>query len=117
MTYKKIIEAKDALIKISNQDLSVKSAVRLARMIKSIDKELELFREQHIKISEKYGKEVDGESFKIEECNVEEFNKSVKELLDTETENDYTPIDIDTDVKLTATEVIQLEDFINFNVE
>ena len=81
---------------IKEMALPVKASYAIAKNIKKIEKEIEVYNEERAKLLDKYGeKDEDGnlvvseeQNIKIVPENVEKWNKDLNELLDIEVEVD-----------------------------
>lgn len=114
--FSKLVEATEAFRKLSAQDLEIKKAVEVSRLIKKLEKEYEVFKGNYTKILQKYGKLKDEEAREYEFVgdNREKFTHEVEELMNIECTIDSEPIEINDDIRLSAAQVIALEDFIRF---
>lgn len=119
VTYSEIVSSKAALEALSKKELSVKEAVRLARLIKKLNSELEIFGEKQKEFCEKYGKlSEDGMQYLFEDSeNRAEFERKMTELLAFKIDIGEEKISIKSDIKLPAADVINLETFIKFESE
>lgn len=115
-TFRKLIEATEAFRKLSQQELEIKKAVEVSRLIKLLENEYGVFRENYSKLVKKYGKiENDKtEEYEFDAENAEKFKAEVEELMGVECQIDSEPIEIEDDIRLSASQVIALEGFINF---
>ena len=116
ITFKKLIEATDAFRKLSGQEMEIKKAVEVSRLLRKLEKESEVYKENYTKLIKKYGKLTDEETGKYEfdEDAGKKFSEEVMKLLELECDIDSGKITIDDDVRLSAAQVIALEDFIEF---
>lgn len=114
MNYFDMVKAQEGLTKLSNEKLNVKDAIKVARLIKKLSEESDVYNSQRQRICEKYGTETDDGGYKIAEDKVQDFNKEMTELLETELENDYEVIVIESDCELTVNELISMESFVTF---
>lgn len=117
--YSEIVSAKSALEALSKKELSVSEAVKLARLIKKLNAELEVFGEKQMEFCEKYGKlSDDGTQYLFEDTERRaDFEKSMAELLAFEVDFEKEKICLKSDIRLPAVDVISLESFINFESE
>lgn len=117
--YSEIISAKPALETLSKKELTVKEAVKLARLIKKLNGELEIFGEKQREFCEKYGTlSEDGTQYRFDDLEKRAaFEKSMAELLAFEIDFEEEKICLKSDIKLPAADVINLECFINFESE
>ena len=111
-TIKKILNAKDTLLRISNEQLPIKQSYGIAKIIRAVDPELEFYQKENEKLFKKYGNLTeDGTKYIIATENTETFQKAYDELLNQTVGLDITPVPL-TDVTLSAQEVLHLEGFI-----
>ena len=117
--YSEIISAKPALETLSKKDLTVKEAVALARLIKRLNSELEIFGQKQKEFCEKYGTlSEDGTQYRFDDLEKRaSFEKSMAELLAFEIDFEEEKIRLKSDIKLPAADVIALEAFISFESE
>lgn len=115
MNFLKIERAKSALISLSQQKISVSSAVALARLIKKCDEEIEIFRKQRNDIFCRYGKineEKGIVEFESEEKS-DECAQALNELNNIEIEG-IVPVKIKDEVSISAVDVINLDGLVEF---
>lgn len=117
--YSEIVSAKPALETLSKKDLTVKEAVALARLIKRLNSELEIFGQKQKEFCEKYGTlSEDGTQYRFDDLEKRaSFEKSMAELLAFEVDFEKEKICLKSDIRLPAVDVISLESFINFESE
>ena len=118
-TIEKIINSQEAVNKLADKPLPVKISYRLAKLIKSIESELEVFEGERKKLLERYGTiDKEKQCYNIPNDKTEKFNAEFTQLVGTETELSAEKIDLSNeDIKLTAKEFIALEPFIKFEEE
>ena len=118
-TIEKILNSQEALNKLADKPLPVKISYRLAKVVKTVGTELELYESERKKLLEKYGTpDNENKYYNIPKDKAEMFNTEFTQLLNTETELSAEKIDLSgEDVKLTAKEFIALEPFIVFGEE
>ena len=114
--FSKLIEATEAFRKLSQQELEIKKAVEVSRLIKKLEKEYEVFKENYTKLVKKYGKLKNEDSgvYEFDDVNRDKFNEEVEKLMNIECEIDTEKIEIGDDIRLSAAQVIALDDFISF---
>lgn len=118
-TIEKIINSQEAVNKLADKPLPVKISYRLAKLIKAIESELEVFEGERKKLLERYGTiNEEKQCYNIPNDKAEKFNAEFAQLIGTETELSAEKIDLSNeDIKLTAKEFIALEPFIKFEEE
>ncbi|BDQ01943.1 MAG: hypothetical protein KatS3mg036_0497 [Ignavibacterium sp.] len=112
----KLLSALDGLKKLAERDLPAPISFNLARAFQQIDKELELFEKQRVKLLEKYAVKQDDGSLIIPDDNTENREKYLAELnqlMDCEIEIPYEPININNlgEIKLSVSDMLQIQDF------
>ena len=111
-TIKQILNARETLSRLSEKALPVKQSYRLAKLVKAVDDEINVYDGERIKLCEKYGtlnKEKHIYEFKDEEY--KSFETDINVLQSQEVELDVKPIDI-SDLELSAQDIINIEPFI-----
>lgn len=105
----KIVLSKDTLVKVLNQDFPIVISYKLSKIVDKINKEIQIFEENRVKLVKKYGEEVK-EGFKVKEENIEVYAKELSELLDIEIQIEIPIITIKDleGCKLSPLELIQL---------
>lgn len=116
ITFKKLIEATDAFRKLSNQELSIKKAVEVSRLIRKLEKEYDVYKENYGKLVKKYGKlkSKDSDEYDFDNDARKNFSEELTKLLELECNIDSEKIKIDEDIRLSAIQVLALEDFVDF---
>jgi len=114
-----LVNSVQVLRKLNNAELPVRVSYKLAKNIKSIEKELNIYEEEKQKFINKYCEKDDEGNNKINEdgtikiIDTEKWNKDIKELLDIEAEINMEKINIDelgkSDFKITPSELSLIE--------
>ena len=114
-----LVNSVQVLRKLNNAELPVRVSYKLAKNIKSIEKELNIYEEEKQKFINKYCEKDDEGNNKINEdgtikiIDTEKWNKDIKELLDIEAEINIEKINIDelakSDLKLTPAELTLID--------
>lgn len=122
VTLNDILNNAEVFREISAKTLPVKTAFKVARLIRELDKENATFDESRRKIIEKYAeREESGEIKQTSEGNIviqpdkiEECNREMIELLNTTIDINADKLNIDAlgDIELTPTQMLGLEAFI-----
>lgn len=122
-----ILNSTDVLQKLSKKDFKAKLSWAIARLLKSIDKEIQEFNETRLSLVQKYGEKDengnlitdDNGNAKLEPSSISEFSTQLNELLDTSVEINANKINVDLleDIDFTPTEVALLEPYIDFGEE
>lgn len=111
-TIAKLVNLSPALKRLSAEPLPVKTSYALAKMIKKVQSELEIYDSERIKLCEKYGSKNKQGSYDIEESKMQAFNSDYKELLLQEVESDFEPITLPDNITISASDLLALEEFI-----
>lgn len=120
LSNEKLANSINVLNKLNNSELAVKTSYKLAKNIKTIDKEIVLFNEERQKLINKYAAKNEAGENKIENetveiADIENFNKEYRELLDIEIDIKIEKINIDelakSDLTITPGE-LSLVDFL-----
>ena len=119
ITYKEITEAVPALKKIATVELGVRDAVKVAKLLKKVDGEMEIYRDLANKLCEKYGKlDEEKQCYHFEKEKMKEVTDAFKELDSIESENiGVIKIKLPEGVKVDAATIIGVEKFIEFDFE
>ena len=108
-----IITAMPILNKLGGQSLPVKESYKLAKLIRNVNIEAEIYDRERIKLCERYGK-IYQEENRYEISDKEKFDKAYSELISQEVELNFEPFVVPDTVRLTAAEIMAVEDFIKF---
>lgn len=115
--YSDVLGAIQGLKKIATLEISVKDAVRISRLLKSIEDELKIYNKQKKEICERYG-ELDDEKgvYNFREDTREAAIEKFCELDDTDVDfGDVIRIKATENIKLDAVTVLETEKFIEFD--
>ncbi|MGL5559199.1 MAG: DUF1617 family protein [Paraclostridium dentum] len=96
LTNRKIVNDSNFLGTLTNMQLPIKVSYAIAKNVSKIEKELELYNKEKQKLIDKYcikdekgnNKIDENNQFKIADENLDDWNKSINELLDIEIEID-----------------------------
>lgn len=123
VTLETIINSADSLRALAQKELKGKTAYRVSRMLRELDKEYTLFNETRSELIKKYGaKDENGEllvnengDYTLEKDHVDEFYKEINDLLRNEVELNANKIDINelAELNFTPNEMLSLEPFID----
>ena len=112
-TLKKIVNAKDVFVKLSQKTLPVKESYNIAKLIRAVDAELAVYNSERMKLFKKYGELIeDGKKYRVLPENEELFYKELNELLEQEVELAVKPVCLMSDLFISAQELLAIEDFI-----
>ena len=98
MTYRNLLNAQEALARLTKQTLKVKEAVKVARLVNKLNDEFSVFNKARENIVSQD----------------EDVEKKITELIDTELEGEYEVIEIESDIDISVADIILMEGFITF---
>ena len=124
MTLNDIFNAVPALREISTKEFPGSVTFKIARLIRELDKEIQLFEEERVKIANRYGeKDENGNlisqengTIKIPEDKIQECNEEFQALFNTQVEINANklPIEIFDSIEMTPTQAMNLEAIVDF---
>jgi hypothetical protein len=124
LTLNDIFNAVPALREISTKEFPGSTTFKIARLIRELDKEIQLFEEERMKIANKYGeKDENGNlipqengTIKIPDDKVQECNEEFQALFNTQVEINANklPIEIFDSIEMTPTQAMNLEAIVDF---
>ena len=124
LTLNDIFNAVPALREISTKEFPGSTTFKIARLIRELDKEIQLFEEERMKIANKYGeKDENGNlipqengAIKILDDKVQECNEEFQALFNTQVEINANklPIEIFDSIEMTPTQAMNLEAIVDF---
>lgn len=118
ITYKDIITAAQGIRNISKLNLKISEAVKLAKLIKKLDEEAELYYELRQKLCKQYGEyEAEKDRYYIPDENREEMNSKLRELDNTEVSIEKLKLSVDGETKLDTVTLISVENIIEIIVD
>lgn len=121
LTLDNLINSINILQRISSEPLKAKTAYVVAKLIKAADAEMTNFNEIRFNLIDKYGEKDENGEFKTDGNNVilkketvDDFNKELRELLNTSITFNVNKLNLDDleSINFTPAEMIQLEPFI-----
>lgn len=122
VTVGEVINCVDVLRALSNKPIKIKVAYNIAKIIKEIEKENELFEETRQHLLNKFCEKDENGQLRINEKGsaiikseyVADYNNEIKELLESQIEIAAEPIKIEDieDLELTAAQVYAISSFI-----
>ena len=122
VTLNDIITNNNLFREIHNKPMTARAAFKVARLIRELDKENEMFDKQRIEIIKQYAKrDENGDMVEennqviIDENKLNEFEKEFNSLLETQVEVNAEKLNIEDlgDIQLTPQQTMSLEKFIN----
>lgn len=114
------ISAVPALESISQHNFNGVNAFKIARLIRELNKEVELFNQERRNLIEKYcERDESGEmvtedgNIRLQESYIDNFNNTLQVMLESEIEINASPLKIDSleDITLTPQQAMSLEPF------
>ena len=124
MTLNDIFNAVPALREISTKEFPGSVTFKIARLIRELDKEIQLFEEERNKIANKYGEKdengnlviQEGGNIKILDNKIQDCNKELQALFNTQVEINANklPVDIFDSIEMTPTQAMNLEAIVDF---
>lgn len=121
MKISKLISAKDALLPLSKERVSPKLAYKLMKFLRKIEVEEQFYNMKMKEIIDMYGEKDEdgrfvfvGEGIKIIKDKIDECNKRIADLSETEVDapDIYFSIDELDEVKMSAKDMLAMSDFI-----
>ena len=120
MTYQQIVNAKQAIDEIGKLHFPIRISYELFKLKKRVEQLFEFEVDQEKKLVEKYGGQIKNNGsilFDSKEI-TETFGNEMAELLKTEVEEEFEPVDIDIteagDVSISPELMWKLDGFVNF---
>ena len=109
-----ILQARSALNKLAESELSPKYLYKVSKMLSKVNKELEFIDENRNKLIQELGCEVKEGEWKVKDENLQEFIKRFNEFLDIDAETDITVVQIPTteNIRLSFKDLDLLNGFI-----
>jgi hypothetical protein len=106
-----IQDMKEALGRLTNEQLPLKIAFKLNKLVRDMDVNLTAIEEERIKLVKKLGEENDKTgSIEIPKDKIPQFQEEFVELMSEEVEIDFTPFSVDdfANAKLTTQDMLKL---------
>jgi hypothetical protein len=107
-----LVSAQPALDDLASKQLVAKTAFRIARNLRIIAGERELYEQQRIALAKKYGTlDAEHSQYRFANGNGEKFIEELNALMNTEVENGIMPIPLSdlADVKMSAGDMAMLD--------
>ncbi len=106
-----LINSKEALQKLIEKELPVKTAFKLNKVVKLISPELENFEEQRVKLIKKYGTSDQDNNITVSPNNLDEFGAQLNDLLNMDVNINFEPISLSElgDVTISTKDLLNLE--------
>ena len=109
-----IVASVPIMRKIANKTMDGKTALRIARLLRELDKESQVFQETRTRLLQMYGEVVQDNQIRIPNEKMMQFNKEMQEALNVEIEVNAEPLSEEfvEKMEITPTEVSVLMPFI-----
>jgi len=106
-----IQDMKDPLGRLTNEQLPMKIAFKLNKLVRSFDENLQAIEEERVKLVKSLGKMDDNGSLQVPKENMEEFQKQYVELMVEEVEVSFEPFDLEdfSNAKITTQDMLKLD--------
>lgn len=124
MTLNDMLRAVPSLREISTKNFPGSVTFKIARLIRELDKEIQLFEEERNKIANKYGEKdengnlisQDNGSIKIPDEKIQECNEELQALFETQLEINANklPVEVFDSIEMTPAQAMDLEAIIDF---
>lgn len=108
----KIVSAVNNLDKLSTLELPAKESFNIVKMLMEIEPHIQNYHTQRNKLLSKFGDSEDGKEYQIKAENKDKFIAELKDLEEIEIELTFEKINIPEDVKIKASDMINILDFI-----
>lgn len=124
---KDIVNSTEIFSMLSQKKLNMRMAYQLAKIIKEVQKEFELFQETRMKLINEYAERDENGQLKVDENNnftipkekIQDFQKELNDLLEMQVELPINEINLEElkNIEFTPMELIKIEKFINIGQE
>ena len=108
----KLVNAVDNLDKLTTLELPAKESFKVVKLLMEIEPHIHNYHAQRNKLLAKFGESEDGKEYQIKAENKDKFIKELKDLEDIEIELKFEKINIPADIKIKASDLINILDFI-----
>jgi hypothetical protein len=120
--YSQLTNIINSIKKLSSKELPIQTSIKLAKLLKQLNLENEIFTNEYRKLFDKYAEKDEKGNIKFENNNaialkketIEEFKIKYNELMDYSFNVDFSPISISElkDIQISADDLIALEGFV-----
>lgn len=107
-----IVSAVNNLDKLTALELPAKESFKVVKLLMEIEPHVQNFHIQRNNLLAKFGESKDGKEYQIKLENKDEFIKELKDLEDIEIELKFEKINMGEDIKIKASDMINILDFI-----
>lgn len=108
----KIVQAVDNLDKLTILELPARESFKVVNLLMEIEPHVQNYHTQRNKLLAKFGESKDGKEYQIKAENKGKFLDELKDLENIEIELKFEKINIGEDVKIKASDMINILDFI-----
>lgn len=108
----KVVLMTQALGRVAQKDVEIKTALKIARILKGLNSEYETYEKLRVNLIKKYAKQKEGEEFlEVPKEKLPEFSVELKELLQSKIELELQTIKIEElgDIKISSADLMSLE--------
>jgi hypothetical protein len=120
--YSQLTNIINSIKKLSSKELPIQTSIKLAKLLKQLNLENEIFANEYRKLFDKYAEKDEKGNIKFEKNNaitlkketIDEFKIKYNELMDYSFNVDFSPISISElkDIQISADDLIVLEGFL-----
>lgn len=108
----KLVNAVDNLDKLAVLELPAKESFKVVKLLMEIEPHIQNYHTQRNKLLAKFGESTDGKEYQIKAENKDKFIAELKDLEDIEIELKFEKINIGEDIKIKASDIVNILDFI-----
>ena len=108
----KLVQAVGNLDKLATLELSAKESFKVVKLLMEIEPHIQNYNTQRNKLLVKFGESTDGKEYQIKSENKDKFIEELKDLEEIEIELKFDKINIPSDIKIKASDMINILDFI-----
>ncbi len=107
----KVLNSQEALKRLADTKLPVKTAYRVSKLVKALEKELKDFEDFRNSLIMKYGESQGGGQYKISEIDIAKFNDEINEVMETEVHLEFNSLKVNdlAEIDISATDMIVLD--------
>lgn len=112
-----IVTALPALQKLANEKLTLKTLYQVSHTMSLLDKEIDFYNQERMKIIESLGNNVEGDKWQIPKENMEEYQTRMEELINLEIASEIKPILLPTseNLQMSYNDIKALDGFVSLD--
>lgn len=116
-TYKKIANIQDLMKKVTSSEVVVSDAIKIKDAALEMEKAYDNVQAKVMELFEKHGHQKENGSWQVNEGSEDEFKKEYNDFLNEEVDLENFPVTISdsNSLKITARDLVVLEEFFNFS--